>query len=265
MTLLTVDRLRITFPPSPGRRVHAVDDISFTVSRGEVLALIGRSGSGKSLTAAALLGLVPPPGKLGPDSRIELDGVNLAGQPEVAWHQVRGRRVGMIFQDPSGSLDPVYRVRHQIVEAIRAIHQADRRSAAVQADSLLREVGFPLDRADAFPHQLSGGLKQRVGIAIALAGTPSLLIADEPTSALDVTIQAQILSLLDRLRRERGMALLLITHDFGVVAELADRVVVVEEGRVVEHGAVRQIIDHPSHPHTRALLEAVPRLEEAIG
>ena len=265
MTLLAVDRLRVTFPPASGRRTHAVDEVSFTVAAGEVLALVGRSGSGKSLTAAALLGLIPAPGKLDQESRIELEGVNLAGQSESAWQQVRGRRVGMIFQDPAGSLDPVFRVRHQIVEAIRAIHRVDRRSALQQADGLLQEVGFPLDRADAFPHQLSGGLTQRVGIAIALAGAPALLVADEPTSALDVTIQAQILALLQRLRRERNMGLLLITHDFGVVAELADRVVVIEEGRVVEEGVVRQIIDQPSHPRTRELLQAVPRLEGVIG
>jgi ABC-type glutathione transport system ATPase component len=265
MTLLVVDHLRVTFPPSAGRRIHAVDDVSFTVAAGEALALVGRSGSGKSLTAAALIGLIPPPGAVAAGSRVELEGVNLAGLSESAWERVRGRRIGMVFQDPAGSLDPVYRVRDQIMEAVRAIHRVGRRQAGQQADTLLREVGFPLDRAEAFPHQLSGGLKQRVGIAIALAGAPALLVADEPTSALDVTIQAQILALLHRLRHERQMGLLLITHDFGVVAELADRVAVIEEGRIVEEGSVRQIIDQPSHPRTRELLQAVPRLEGATG
>jgi len=263
MTLLTVDQLRISFPAAPGRRVHAVENVSFGLARGEILALVGPSGSGKSLTAAALLGLIPPPGRIGPESRIMLDEVPLVGQPESAWQQIRGRRIGMIFQDPAGSLDPVFRVRDQVAETVRAIHQTDRRTAARQAAGLLQEVGFPLDRAEAFPHQLSGGLKQRIGIAMALAGTPPVLVADEPTSALDVTVQAQILALLQRLRRERAMALLLITHDFAVVAELADRVVVIDEGHVVEHGPVRQVIDHPSHPRTRALVAAVPQLEEA--
>jgi oligopeptide/dipeptide ABC transporter ATP-binding protein len=259
--ILSVRDLRIAFP-GPAVPVHPVDGVSFDLAKGETLALVGESGCGKSLTALAILRLVPPPGRVADGSQVTLDGRDLLGLPAEALRKVRGRRIGMVFQDPLTSLNPVLRIGDQIAEGILAHGLASRHEARARALALLREVGIAdaEARLDAYPHQLSGGMRQRVGIAIALACEPDVLIADEPTTALDVTIQAQILEILDRLRRERGMALLLITHDFGIVAGRADRVAVMYAGQVVETGTTAAVFAHPSHPYTQGLLASVPRM-----
>ncbi|MFI5235413.1 MAG: ABC transporter ATP-binding protein [Gemmatimonadales bacterium] len=259
--LLAVSDLSVSFPAAHGP-VRPVDGVSFSLERGETLALVGESGCGKSLTALALLRLVPRPGAIDASSRVMLDGVDLLGLKDEALRGVRGRRIGMVFQDPLTSLNPVLRVGDQIAEGMVAHRLASKADAKKRALALLREVGIadPKSRYDAYPHQLSGGMRQRVGIAIALACEPEILIADEPTTALDVTVQAQILETLDRLRRDRGMAMLLITHDFGIVAGRADRVAVMYAGQIVEEGKTTAIFAKPSHPYTKGLLASVPRM-----
>ncbi len=260
--VLEVENLRVTFPAGDGRRVAAVDGVSFSLDRGETLALVGESGCGKSLTSLSLLRLVPAPGRIEPDSRIRLADTDVLALEGGALRAIRGRRIGMIFQDPMTSLDPVFRVGDQIAEGILAHFPVSRREARERAVALLRETGIPdpAARADAFPHQLSGGMRQRVMIAIALAAEPEILVADEPTTALDVTVQAQILEVLDRLRAERGMAVLLITHDLGIVAGRADRVAVMYAGQIVEEAPTAALFARPSHPYTRGLFGSIPRL-----
>ena len=259
--LLEVENLRITFATSAGTS-HPVDGVSFALAKGELLALVGESGCGKSLTSLALLRLVPPPGRILPGSAIRLDGTDVLGLDDAALRGVRGRRIGMIFQDPMTSLNPVFTVSDQICESVRAHERVSKRAARARALELLQEVGIPdpVARLDQYPHQLSGGMRQRVMIAIALASEPELLIADEPTTALDVTVQAQILEVLDRLRAARGMAVLLITHDLGIVAGRADRVAVMYAGRLVEEAPTADLFARPSHPYTRGLLASVPRI-----
>ncbi len=259
--LLEVSSLRVTFP-SAGRRIAPVDGVSFRIARGETLALVGESGSGKSLSSLALLQLIPAPGcsETGSAARLgELDLLSLRGE---ALRQVRGRRIGMVFQDPASSLNPVLTIGAQISETIRAHLPVSAAEARTRAMRLLEEVGLADGTAkyDSYPHQLSGGMRQRVMIAIALAAEPELLIADEPTSALDVTVQAQILALLDRLKVARGMAMLLITHDLGVVAGRADRVAVMYAGQIVEEAPTARLFSEPAHPYTRGLLASLPRL-----
>ncbi|HEX9504914.1 MAG TPA: ABC transporter ATP-binding protein [Acidimicrobiia bacterium] len=243
-----------------GGTVHAVDGVSFAVGVGETVAVVGESGSGKTVTALAVMGLVDPPGLI-ETGTIELGGRGLVGLNERQYREVRGREIGMIFQDPMTALNPVLRVGAQIAEAIR-VHdrKVSRGAARTRAVELLERVGLApgKQRARDFPHSLSGGMRQRVMVAIAIANTPRLLIADEPTTALDVTTQAQILELLGELQQELGMALLLVTHDLGVVAGLADRVVVMYAGRVVEQGPVDRVFARPAHPYTRGLLASVP-------
>jgi ABC-type microcin C transport system duplicated ATPase subunit YejF len=226
--LLLVQDLRVSFPHGKTGVSHPVDGVSFQVDRGETLALVGESGAGKSLTSLALLKLVPPPGVIAPGSVIRLDGQDVLAQEGEALRAIRGGRIGLVFQDPTTSLNPVLTVGYQIREAVTAHRRLRSDEAKSRVMALLEEVGIPdpAGRFGAYPHQLSGGLRQRVMIAIALAGEPDLLVADEPTTALDVTVQAQILELLDRLKERRGMAILLITHDLGVVAGRADRVAV---------------------------------------
>ncbi len=264
--LLEVADLRITFPTAAGP-ARAVDGVSFTIARGETLALVGESGSGKTLTGLAILRLVPPPGRIEPGSTIRLDGTDVLALDGEALRRIRGRRVGMIFQDPMTSLNPVFTVGDQIAEGIRAHFPLSRREARDRAAALLAEVGIPDPRARlaSYPHQLSGGMRQRVMIAIALAAEPELLIADEPTTALDVTVQAQILEILDRLRAARGMAVLLITHDLGIVAGRADRVAVMYAGRLVEEASTSRIFASPSHPYTQGLFASMPRLTGPPG
>jgi oligopeptide/dipeptide ABC transporter ATP-binding protein len=262
--LLEVERLTVEFPAGRSA-VRPVDGISFSLDRGETLALVGESGCGKSLTSLALLRLLPPPGMIAAESSIRFDGSSVAALDAEALRRLRGRRIGIVFQDPMTSLNPVFTCGDQIAEGIRAHADLSKAEAWRRAVALLTEVGIadPEARARAYPHQLSGGMRQRVMIAIALASEPDLLIADEPTTALDVTVQAQILELLDALRRKRGMALLLITHDLGVVAGRADRVAVMYAGRIVEEGPTADVFARPSHPYTKGLFNSIPRLTGA--
>jgi oligopeptide/dipeptide ABC transporter ATP-binding protein len=261
--LLRVSQLQVGFRHDRAPTTVAVDEVSFTVNRGELVALVGESGCGKSLTGLSLLGLQPATATLGASSSIVFDGLELAGRSDDEFRPLRGARIAMVFQDPMASLNPVMRVGEQIVEAIRAHRRVSRSDARARAIALLGEVGIadPATRVDAWPHQMSGGMRQRVMIAIALAGEPDLLIADEPTTALDVTVQAQILELIDTLRTARGMAVLLITHDLGIVAGRADRVMVMYAGRIVESAATAQLFADPEHPYTRGLFASLPRLD----
>ncbi|MFN2425135.1 MAG: ABC transporter ATP-binding protein [Candidatus Binatia bacterium] len=259
--LLQVENLVTAFETAEGV-VRAVDDVTFHVGRGETVALVGESGCGKSVSALSVMRLVQAPAGRIESGRVLLDGVDLASLPEPEMRKVRGARIAMIFQEPMTSLNPVLTVGFQIAEAVqlhRGLSRAEAWSEAVKMLELV-EIPDPAERARAYPHQLSGGMRQRVMIGMALSCGPELLIADEPTTALDVTIQAQILELLDGLRERLGMALLLITHDLGVVAERAERVLVMYAGRVVEEGPVDQVFDDPCHPYTKGLLRSVPRL-----
>jgi oligopeptide/dipeptide ABC transporter ATP-binding protein len=265
--VLDVENLRISFPDAGKGRVYPVDGVSFSLDRGKTLALVGESGCGKSLTSLALLRLVPAPGRIEDGSAIRLtdtDVLALQGEP---LRRIRGRRIGMIFQDPMTSLNPVFTVGDQIAEGVRAHFDVSRAEARRRALKLLQEVGIPdpAARLDAYPHQLSGGMRQRVMIAIALSAEPEILVADEPTTALDVTVQAQILEVLDRLRDSHGMAVLLITHDLGIVAGRADRVAVMYAGQIVEEAPTDRLFARPSHPYTQGLFASVPRITGPVG
>src|SRR5215203_3804900 len=261
--LLEVKDLRTHFPSRSGL-VKAVDGVSFHIDEGELLGLVGESGSGKSITALSVMQLIAPPGKIASGS-ITFKGENLLEASEERLREIRGDDIAMIFQDPMTSLNPVYTVGEQIAEALRLHRNLNRKQAHEAAVEAMREVSIPDPgrRADDYPHQLSGGMRQRVMIAMALACDPRLLIADEPTTALDVTIQAQILELIDELRRTRNLAVLLITHDLGVVAEVADRVAVMYTGRIVEESPVAELFARPKHPYTEGLLRSVPKLTAA--
>lgn len=260
--LLKVTNLSTDFPVKRGV-VHAVEDVSFEVDEGEILAIVGESGSGKSVTSLSVMGLLSEPGHVA-GGTIEFMGKDLVSLSEREYRELRGNDMAMIFQEPMTSLNPVYRIGDQIVEAIRTHEKVGKEEALDRAVDLLRKVGIPSPEARVrdYPHQMSGGMRQRVMIAMALACNPKLLIADEPTTALDVTIQAQILDLLRRLREDTGMAVLLITHDLGVVSETADRVVVMYCGQVVEEAEVRALFDMPLHPYTLGLLKSIPRLAD---
>ncbi|HEX6125015.1 MAG TPA: ABC transporter ATP-binding protein, partial [Pyrinomonadaceae bacterium] len=259
--LLEVQNLQTHFPTRAGV-VKAVDDVSFYIDEGELLGLVGESGSGKSITALSVMRLIAPPGKIARGSSIRFKGEELTTAPDDRMRDIRGNDIAMIFQDPMTSLNPVYTVGEQIAEALRLHRHLDRKAAWAGAIEAMKEVAIPSPerRANDYPHQLSGGMRQRVMIAMALACNPELLIADEPTTALDVTIQAQILELLDELRRTRRLAVLLITHDLGVVAETADRVCVMYTGKIVEESGVEEIFEKPKHPYTQGLLRSVPKL-----
>lgn len=256
--LLDVQHLTVTFPGSPAS-VTAVNDVSFQIGAGETLGLVGESGSGKSVTALSILRLVQPPGRV-TAGHVLFEGRDLLALPEREMRTVRGARISLIFQEPMTALNPVMRVGDQIAEALTVHGMADGQAAWARAIELLDAVHVPDGRRRVrdYPHQLSGGMRQRVMIAIALACHPSLVIADEPTTALDVTIQAQVLDLLRELRQRYNLAVLLITHDFGVIAEMADRVAVMYRGTLVEQVSVRQILRTPEHEYTRSLLAAVP-------
>ncbi|MES1259888.1 MAG: ABC transporter ATP-binding protein, partial [Gemmatimonadota bacterium] len=240
-----------------------VDDVTFSISPGELVALVGESGCGKSLTGLALPQLLPRGAELGASTRIRFKGVDLVGLDESELRGYRGRRIAMVFQDPMTSLNPVMRVGAQIAEAIHAHRKVSNGEARDRVLALLTEVGIadPVSRIDAYPHQLSGGMRQRILIAMALAAEPDLIVADEPTTALDVTIQAQILELLDGLRASRKLAVLLITHDLGIVAGRADRVLVMYAGRIVESAPTKTLFAAPAHPYTRGLFASIPRLD----
>ena len=258
MPLLSVEDLCTQFHTSAGV-VRAVDGVSFAIERGEVLGLVGESGCGKSVTSLSIMRLVPPPGRV-TAGRIRLEDEDLLDKDAEAMRRVRGARIAMVFQEPMTSLNPVFTIGDQIAAAVLAHEDGGRRAAWERAVEMLDrvQVPSPRERARDYPHQLSGGLRQRAMIALALAPGPQLLIADEPTTALDVTIQAQILELLRRLQAERGMAVLLITHDLGVVAEVCHRVAVIYAGRIVETGSVASIFASPVHPYTRGLLRCLP-------
>ena len=261
--LLQVTDLRTYFFTDQGV-ARAVDGVSFSVAHGETVALVGESGCGKTVTSLSILGLVPdPPGRILEGSSIRLGGEELVGAAEERQRRLRGNEIAMIFQEPMTSLNPVFTVGEQISEPLRLHLGMGKRPARGRATELLNEVGIPepARRFDEYPHQLSGGMRQRVMVAIALACEPTLLIADEPTTALDVTIQAQILELLAQLRERRGMAVLLITHDLGVAAEVADRVVVMYAGQVAETGTAAEVFGAPGHPYTEGLLASVPRVD----
>jgi oligopeptide/dipeptide ABC transporter ATP-binding protein len=258
--LLEVTNLQTHFPTRAGL-VRAVNGVSFHLDRAELLGLVGESGCGKSITALSIMRLIAPPGKI-VGGEIVFDGKNLLQLSEPEMRQMRGDDIAMIFQDPMTSLNPVFTVGEQIAEALRLHRKLSRKDARLAAIDAMREVAIPdpARRADDYPHQLSGGMRQRVMIAMALACNPKLLIADEPTTALDVTIQAQILELLDELRKSRELAVLLITHDLGVVAEVADRVAVMYTGKIVEESPVEELFARPRHPYTEGLLRSVPKL-----
>ncbi|WP_342359078.1 ABC transporter ATP-binding protein [Terrarubrum flagellatum] len=256
--VLEVSDLAVTFGARDGL-VKAVDGVSFSVSRGEVLGLVGESGSGKSVTGLAIMGLIDAPGSIARGS-IKFEGEELIGKTEDELRALRGRRMAMIFQDPMSTLNPVLRVDTQMIETVQAHERVSEKAARARALEALGKVGIPSpeERLVAYPHQFSGGMRQRVAIAIALLHGPSLIIADEPTTALDVTIQAQILSEVQRLAEETGTALVWITHDLSVVASLADRVAVMYAGKLVEEGGVADVLTAPLHPYTSGLIGSVP-------
>ncbi len=263
--LLVVDRLRVAFRTAFGP-VTAVDNVSFSVERGRTLALVGESGSGKSVTCLAVLGLLAANGSVSAGA-VLFEDEDLVTAAASRLNDLRGRDITMVFQDPAASLNPVHTIGRQIIEAIQLHEGVSTKAAQLRAEELLREVGMPdpAARLRYYPHQLSGGMAQRAMIAMALACRPRLLIADEPTTALDVTIQAQILDLLRRVRDDLQMGLLLITHDLGVVAEMADEVAVMYAGRIVETGSVHDIFASPRHPYTRGLIASTPRFDRRIG
>jgi oligopeptide transport system ATP-binding protein len=261
--LLRVADLRTQFVLDEGT-VRAVDGVSFDVGRGEVVGIVGESGCGKSVTNLSILGLLPKPqGRIAAGS-VVFDGRELVGLSEDELRRIRGRSIAMIFQDPMTSLNPYLKVEEQLAEVVQLHLGFSRKKAVGRAVELLERVGIPdaASRIKSYPHEFSGGMRQRVMIAMALLCDPEVLIADEPTTALDVTIQAQILELLKELRDERGMAIILITHDLGVVAGMCDRVIVMYAGRIVEEAPTRELFRRPLHPYTKALLRSVPRLDE---
>ena len=263
--VLEVDGLSLEFR-TRGRAAEVLSDVSFDLRPGETLCLVGESGCGKSMTALAIMRLIPPLARIGA-GRVRLRGADLASHDDEAMRRVRGNNISMIFQEPMTALNPVYSVGEQIAEPLRLHQGLSKSQARERAIEILKSVGIPLPerRVDDYPHQLSGGMRQRVMIAIALACDPDVLIADEPTTALDVTVQAQIFDLLREQQARRGTAVLLITHDMGAVSEMADRVVVMYGGRVVEQGRVGQILAQPRHPYTQGLIACLPELDRAPG
>ena len=262
MSLLQVQNLVVEFP---GRRgtLRALDDISFAIAPGEILGVVGESGAGKSLTGAAIIGLLEPPGRIA-SGQILLEGSRIDNLPYEQMRRIRGRKIGAIFQDPLTSLNPLYTVGRQLVETILTHLPVTAQEARRRAIGLLEDTGIPAaaERIDHFPHQFSGGMRQRVVIALALAAEPKLIVADEPTTALDVSIQAQIIQLLKRVCRERGAAVMLITHDMGVIAETCDRVAVMYAGRIAESGPVHHVINQPAHPYSMGLMAAIPDMTQ---
>ncbi|MBM3534724.1 MAG: ABC transporter ATP-binding protein [Alphaproteobacteria bacterium] len=260
--LLEVEHLRIEFPTRRGTLV-AVDDVSFSIDEGEVLGVVGESGAGKSLTGTAIIGLLEPPGRVAA-GEIRLMGRRIDDLPYEEIRKIRGKQIGAVFQDPLTSLNPLYSVGRQLIETIQTHTDLSPTQARTRALELLQEVGIPAAerRVDHYPHQFSGGMRQRVVIALALCVNPKLVIADEPTTALDVSIQAQIIALLKRLCRDHGTAIMLITHDMGVIAETADRVAVMYAGRIAEIGPVRSVIKEAKHPYSHGLMGSIPKIND---
>jgi peptide/nickel transport system ATP-binding protein len=260
--LLDVRHLRVEFPTRRGTLL-ALDDVSFEIAPGEILGVVGESGAGKSLTGSAIIGLLDPPGRIAA-GEIRFDGRRIDALPYEEMRKIRGRSIGAIFQDPLTSLDPLYTIGRQLIETIQTHLPVTAAQARQRAIRLLQETGIPAaeDRLEQYPHQFSGGMRQRVVIALALAGEPRLIVADEPTTALDVSIQAQVISLLKRLCKEHGAAVMLITHDMGVIAETCDRVAVMYAGRIVEIGPVAAVLHTPAHPYTAGLMGSIPAMDE---
>ena len=260
--LLEVKNLRVEFPSRRGTLL-ALDNISFSIAPGEVLGVVGESGAGKSLTGSAIIGLLDPPGRIA-GGEIRLAGERIDNLPYERMRAIRGRKIGAIFQDPLTSLNPLYTIGRQLVETIRTHLPVSEGEARARAIKLLQETGIPAaeQRIEQYPHQFSGGMRQRVVIALALAAEPQLIVADEPTTALDVSIQAQIISLLRRLCKDHGTAVMLVTHDMGVIAETCDRVAVMYAGRIVEVGPVADVIHRPSHPYTVGLMGSIPAMDQ---
>jgi len=262
--LLSVRNLRVEFNTRRGTLV-AVDNVSFDIAPGEVLGVVGESGAGKSITGTAIIGLLEPPGRIAA-GEILLEGQRIDNLPQEAMRKIRGRKIGAIFQDPLTSLNPLYTVGRQIIETIQTHLPMNAQQARARAIELLQEVGIPAAerRIDHYPHQFSGGMRQRVVIALALCANPRLIVADEPTTALDVSIQAQIIQLLKRLGRDHGTAVMLVTHDMGVIAETADRVAVMYAGRIAEIGPVQSVIHEPKHPYTVGLMGSIPSIGQDV-
>ncbi|MFU0506937.1 ABC transporter ATP-binding protein [Pseudaminobacter sp. NGMCC 1.201702] len=263
--VLDVKDLRIEFPGRQGALV-AIEGVSFAIGKGEILGVVGESGAGKSLTGSALIGLLQAPGRIAAGT-IHLSGERIDNLSQQEQRRIRGKRIGAIFQDPLTSLDPLFTVGRQLTETIRTHLPVSAGEAHAKAIHLLKEVGIadPENRFNQYPHQFSGGMRQRIVIALALAGEPELIIADEPTTALDVSIQAQIIGLLKRLAKTRGTAIMLVTHDMGVIAEIADRVAVMYAGRVVEIGPVEEVVRRARHPYTAGLMGSIPSLNRRLG
>ncbi|QHE88022.1 ABC transporter ATP-binding protein [Hydrogenophaga sp. BPS33] len=262
MSLLQVKNLVVEFPNRRGT-LRALDDVSFDIAPGEILGVVGESGAGKSLTGASIIGLLEPPGRVA-SGEILLQGKRIDNLPYDQMRKVRGRQIGAIFQDPLTSLNPLYSVGRQLIETITTHLPVSQAEARRRAIDLLKDTGIPAadQRIDHFPHQFSGGMRQRVVIALALAAEPQLIVADEPTTALDVSIQAQIITLLKTICKQRGAAVMLITHDMGVIAETCDRVAVMYAGRIAEIGPVHQVINQPAHPYTAGLMDCIPDMAQ---
>lgn len=262
MSLLEVQNLVVEFPTRRGT-LRALDDVSFSIAPGEILGVVGESGAGKSLTGASIIGLLEPPGRVA-SGQIRLEGQRIDDLPHERMRHIRGRKIGAIFQDPLTSLNPLYTVGQQLVETILTHLPMPAAQARQRAIDLLKDTGIPAaeQRIDHYPHQFSGGMRQRVVIALALAAEPQLIVADEPTTALDVSIQAQIIQLLKSICKTRGAAVMLITHDMGVIAETCDRVAVMYAGRVAEIGPVHEVINRPAHPYTAGLMASIPDMEQ---
>ncbi len=263
--LLRVQGLKVEIPTRRGLLL-ALDDISFEIAPGEILGFVGESGAGKSLTGMAILGLLDPPAHTSA-GQIWLGDKRIDTLSQREMRRIRGKEIGAVFQDPLMSLNPVLQIGDQLIETIKTHLPVDREQATQRALALMRAVGIPApeDRFTAYPHQFSGGMRQRIVIALALCAEPRLVVADEPTTALDVSIQAQVLQLLKELCRDKGTAMLLVTHDMGVIAETADRVAVMYAGRIVELGTVEDVVNRPVHPYTRGLMGAIPTLKRIIG
>ncbi len=262
MSLLEVRNLVVEFPHRHGT-LRALDDISFDIAAGEILGVVGESGAGKSITGSAIIGLLDPPGRIA-SGQILLEGERIDNLEAEQMRHIRGKRIGAIFQDPLTSLNPLHTIGGQLIETIRTHLPLSESQARERAVSLLADTGIPApeQRVDHYPHQFSGGMRQRVVIALALAAEPKLIVADEPTTALDVSIQAQIITLLKTICRQHGAAVMLITHDMGVIAESCDRVAVLYAGRLAEIGPVHEVINHPAHPYTAGLMAAIPDITE---
>ena len=264
MSLLQVKNLRVEFPTRRGTLV-ALDDVSFDIAPGEVLGVVGESGAGKSMTGAAIIGLLEPPGRIA-RGEVLLEGRRIDNLPYEQMRQIRGRQIGAIFQDPLTTLNPLYTIGRQLAETMTTHLPIGPGEAREKAIGWLELVGIPAarERIDSYPHEFSGGMRQRVVIALALCAEPKLIVADEPTTALDVSIQAQVIAMLKTLAREKGTAMMLVTHDMGVIAETADRVAVMYAGRIVEIGPVRQVVRHARHPYSQGLMGSIPPLDRRV-